>query len=225
MKKIGIIGGAGPEAGALLFNNIINEYQENGAWEDHDFPQIILFSVPFSPMIESNENQEKIVKELQSAINYIKSHSEVIAIACNTLHSFISAIEFSPLSFIDLIETVATDIKQKNISKVLFLGTSTSARAGIYDNRGIEIIYPESTEQVAVNDVIVRILKNRCTEKDIAILQKIIDENYKKISFQGVLLGCTELSVVHQKIKIRVPQNVHIFDSINILAKKLASIK
>ena len=95
MKKIGLIGGAGPEAGALLLKNIIQAYQEKGSWEDHHFPRIMLLSYNFSPMLESNKNQSHIINELQSAVDIINnSKNEVIGIACNTLHSFVDNMQF-----------------------------------------------------------------------------------------------------------------------------------
>lgn len=45
MKTIGILGGMGPEAGASLFIRIIRLYQQNGALEDSDFPNICLMSI------------------------------------------------------------------------------------------------------------------------------------------------------------------------------------
>jgi len=60
MFDIGIIGGAGPLAGALLFEQIIEICQKDyGCIRDFDFPSINLVSFPFSEMLCGDVDQEK----------------------------------------------------------------------------------------------------------------------------------------------------------------------
>ncbi len=155
MKKIGLIGGAGPEAGALLYKNIIQMYQEQGAWEDHHFPRIMLLSYNFSPMLESNENHNQIVDELQDAINTLHdAKNDIVGIACNTLHSFVQTINFQQLKFVSIVDAVIDNVIEQRIKRVLFLGTKTSVHAKIYEIATIDIIYPTTEEQELIHDII-----------------------------------------------------------------------
>lgn len=221
MKKIGLIGGAGPEAGALLLKNIIQLYQEKGAWEDHHFPRIMLLSYNFSPMLESNKNENKIIGELQDAANILNdSKNEIVGIACNTLHSFVKSVNFQQLKFISIIDAVIDEIKNKSLKKILFLGTKTSVNAKIYETAAsIDIIYPREDQQELIHDCIVQILKNKHSQVESTIISNIIDECSNNMHFDGIVLGCTELSVIHQNFAIQSLNQIIIFDPIYILAK------
>ena len=90
MKKIGIIGGAGPEAGSLLFNMIIRKLQSEGKHNDHDFPEIHLLNYPFYFAINSTLKEELLREQLKEALNKLeKNNVDIIALACNTLHALI----------------------------------------------------------------------------------------------------------------------------------------
>lgn len=226
MKKIGIIGGAGPEAGALLFKNIIRIYQKKGSWEDYHFPRIMLLSNNFSSMIDSNVNQLAIIKEIQTTVNILNdSNNQVIAIACNTLHSFIQNVDFKQMTFVSIIDVVLKSIAKKQISRILFLGTKTSVSSKIYEKTSaITIVYPKESDQELIQDCIIRILKNKHSKVDSLLLHKIINNCKKAMSFDGVILGCTELSIVHQKFNIKSMHEITIFDPIALLADAITYV-
>lgn len=213
MKKIGIIGGAGPEAGSLLFNKIIRLYQQKGAWKDSDFPQIVLINYPFSEMILT-ANTNVIIQELQDAVNQLeKIGCEIIAIACNTLHVFVPLVKFKA-RFISIIDAVLSEAEKREIKSALFIGSLTSSFAHLYDNKKIKIIdiaFPE------INNAIEAILKNQYDEQLSNLLSEII--NKKEERFEAVILGCTEFSVLQEKYPLKT--NKIILDSTVALARAL----
>lgn len=226
MKKIGIIGGAGPEAGALLFKNIIHIYQERGFWEDYHFPRIMLLSNNFSSMIDANVNRLTIINEIQTAVNILNvSNNEVIGIACNTLHSFIKNVDFKDMNFVSIIDVVIKSILQRRNTRILFLGTKTSVLSKIYEiTNAVTIVYPTVSNQELIHELILRILKNQHSKIDSLLLYKIINDSKKNMNFDGVILGCTELSIVHQNFNIQNIDGLVIFDPIAILANAMTSI-
>ncbi len=65
-KSIGIIGGAGPLAGALLLERIlILSGSEYGCYKDADFPEVILLSFPFSEMLTPERDVLQIAKRAE----------------------------------------------------------------------------------------------------------------------------------------------------------------
>src|SRR5690242_12952717 len=111
MPSVGIIGGAGPMAGALLFQKIVQMCQaQYGCKEDADFPEITLFSYPFLDMLRNvgfNE-RKKLQEQLQECfVRFAKMN--IVAIACNTLHEFLPA---RPVSLVHMIEEVALAIEK-----------------------------------------------------------------------------------------------------------------
>jgi aspartate racemase len=224
MKKIGIVGGAGPQAGILLVENIIRLYQQQGCWQDHEFPSIMLLSNNFSPMLDQDHHHALIVQEVQEAIDRLDAAgNESVAIACNTLHAFVQTIDFKSMDFISIVDTVINVLKYKQYQKVLFLGTQTSVQNKIYEICDtIQIIYPTEVQQGLVHDCIVRILKHHYTKHDSELMSKIIDEALCNEKVDAVILGCTELSIIHQMHPIISTHGIEIIDPLALLAKTLA---
>ena len=54
-KKIGIIGGMTPKSTALIYNQIIDAYQNK--CNDYAFPEIIIYSVSFQNYIREYQQQ------------------------------------------------------------------------------------------------------------------------------------------------------------------------
>lgn len=216
MKRIGIIGGAGPEAGALLFMNIIRIYQQQGAWQDSDFPWITLLNVPFPPMLSSEDaldNSIQLRTSIQEAVMYLKQQSiDIVVIACNTLHTVVQDIDFMDMEFIHI--AIATrKLIPPTCEKILFLGTETSAQAQLYKISRLNLTYPTPEHQQQIDQIIAAILRNTYQQSDTDKLSAIIN-NY---DVDGAILGCTELPILHQKYPLKTSKMI--FDTINALAK------
>lgn len=214
MKKIGIIGGAGPEAGSLLFNMIIRKLQSEGKYNDHDFPEIHLLNYPFYFAINSTLKEELLREQLKEALNKLeKNNIDIIALACNTLHALIPQHN----KLINMVNCTIDNLKENSIKKALFLGTSYSVKFQLYQNQNIEIIYPEKKEQIFIDNLINLILKNNYTYSDYNKLKEIIFSS-KYSSIESIILGCTELSVLYSKYNEKYE---FITDPLDILANKL----
>jgi len=227
MKKIGIIGGAGPMASCLLYELIIKKCQQNfGCKNDKDFPEITLISFPFSPMLaleDSKENKLKIASELQLCVNKLKKcKTDVVAIACNTLHSFVKNIDFMGMKILPITEEVIKYAKQKNIKKLLILATPTTLKNKIYGDKDIELVYPNEKDQTLINKIIDKILTGNINQNSSIDMSKIIKNSYDKQPFDGTLLGCTDLPILNQKHPFKLNGlEVKLLDSLEILASSL----
>ena len=86
-KKIGILGGMGPEATADLYMKIVKYFQKNyGARYDKDFPEFFINSVPIPDVVESMENEKNVLFMLLSATKLLqKDGCDFIVIACNSV--------------------------------------------------------------------------------------------------------------------------------------------
>ena len=97
-KKIGIISGMGPEAGAELYKRIIRKAQiEYGSWKDEDFPEIIIVNLPIGDILDNASlTREKTIKSIQSIIDMFELYDvDNAAIACNTAHIYFDNYTFS----------------------------------------------------------------------------------------------------------------------------------
>lgn len=223
MKRstIGIIGGAGPMAGILLTKKIISICQKKyGCVNDSDFPKIILLSFPFSEMLKPNtplQQEGCVAEELKESIDFlIEAGVDYLAIACNTLHNFLCE-EHKQL--IDMTREVKDELEKKCLSQVFVLCTETSAQNKLYDTRST--IFPEKEEQKLVDETIDKILQGNTSHHDIrAFFDYLSDKINRCPEIDGVLLGCSELSVLHEHYDIPL-YNRMIIDPLDIVSKKI----
>lgn len=211
-KSIGIIGGAGPLAGAFLLERVLSlSIKTYGCYRDSDFPKIFLISFPFSEMLSPIINSAKLRSELSECLNQLrKNGASVLAIACNTLHAFLD--EKDDLN--DLVHLPRILAKEIPLSETpLVLGTSTSAQFGLH-KQFFPCAYPDSQTQKQVDSIIDQILQG--TDKKIVIerLEKLLQEQAERT----VVLGCTELSLFTTDLSIL---NKSIIDPLEVVANKI----
>lgn len=215
-KSIGIIGGAGPMAGAILVEKIIKLCQKKyGCKKDSDFPLIILYSFPFSNMLKKNlllKESKKIAKELKKSLLFLEKFTDITAIACNTLHLFLE--NFKPKKqFINLIEIAKKKLKNKNN---LILCTSASKKNKIHKNLG-NIFYPKN--QKFIDNFINKTLKTDPSKKSCEKLKKfLLQEKQKNKMIDNIVLGCTEFSLLNERFCIKLK---NVIDPMDILVEQI----
>lgn len=211
-KSIGIVGGAGPLAGAFLLERVLSLSSKTyGCYRDSDFPKIFLISFPFSEMLSSTFNNAKLRDELSECLNLLrKNGASVLAIACNTLHAFLD--EKDELN--DLVHLPSVLAKEIPSSVTpLVLCTSTSAQFGLH-KRFFSCTYPNAQTQRQVDHIIDHILQG--TDKKIVLerLEKLLEAQVEST----VVLGCTELSLFTTDLSL---MNKLIIDPLEVVANKI----
>jgi aspartate racemase len=206
-KTIGILGGAGPLAGAQLLERLLRLLQQNyGCSKDADFPKIVLISFPFSEMLAGDIDVPKIREELKQCLReLVQCGAEVLAIACNTLHSFLDE-EIDGL--VHMPKAVAGKLERE---APLVLCTSTSARFELH-KRFFPCTYLDQGSQGQLDEVIDAILRGE---------EKVEDKLKEIVERQGsasVVLGCTELSLVKDQFGFC---NRQIIDPLEIVAESI----
>jgi aspartate racemase len=201
-KKIGIIGGMGPEALSDMYLAICKYYQVNfDAKYDRDFPSIIMYSVPIPDVVESVEDEKETLEMLINAAQTLEEgNCDFIVIACNSVQFLLPEIkEQLKTPLIGIAETVAQNIKDSNYKKVGILATQTTINKKIYNEElnqiGIELITPDIKDQEIVTDVIMKQLSGKATKKETKKLKTVI-ENLKLRTAEAILIACTDLPLV-----------------------------
>lgn len=86
MKKLGIIGGAGPLASALFYETLVHECYRL----QYPLPEMLLLNYPFNRELtpeEKRENGATLHMELLHCLNTLETVGATVAIlVCNTLH-------------------------------------------------------------------------------------------------------------------------------------------
>ena len=220
-------------ASCLLYKLVIQECQQAfGCKHDHHFPEIILVSYPFLPMVlnaDSGKNLDVTIQNLQASIDKLKKASvQIIGIACNTLHNLVKHINLHNMQLFKITDAVLADAAHKKLQSLLVLATPTTVYNKIYKQKEIETVYPSAENQKNIVNIIAQIEEGKILQQSSLLIKKIIKETYDQKKFDGIVLGCTELPVLHDRYPIVLARNAYnmplpILDSSRILAQKIVA--
>lgn len=225
-KVIGILGGMGPEATADLFHRII---RTTPAEKDQDHFRTIIDSNPSVPdrteaILHGGEDP---IPEMQKSGRTLQEAGvDFIIIPCNSAHYFheklSSKLDVPLLHMIDLTAERASNDYQE-VRKAGLLATDGTVQSGIYHKRfeqkGIDIITPESQEQEDVMDAIYGHIKKGNLEEGGRIL-KVVAEKLESAGSDVIICGCTEISLVLHDGDIEKP----VLDPLQILAETAVEV-
>ena len=221
MKKVGIIGGAGPLASALFYQTVIQECYNQAQF----VPEIHLLNFPFTRGLTSEEglhNGTLLEKELQYCLDIFTLNGiEIGILACNTLHLYLNMLP-KTIPFVSLPETVMTEARTRGHHRILVLGTQNTCYSNLYCHQDLEVLYPPKMIQLDLDAIIDRVLQGKILQEDSHYVSKFIEEYSKTTSFDGIVLGCTDLPVLHHHFPIQAYKPL--YDSIKIPAKKLRGL-
>ena len=225
MKKLGIIGGAGPLASALFYETLISESYARRK----EVPEIFLINYPFTrgmSLDERKDNEDIIINELAYCIKVlVQNGAEMAVLVCNTLHLFLKKLSNESLQFHSLPETVITAARERNHRCLLVLGTENTCHSHLYKLAGTHVEYPSLKNQKLIAKVIDHVLEGKILESDSHLITEIIQQTFIEfayVEFDGVILGCTELPVLHHHYPIASAKTI--YDSIKIPAKTVVGI-
>lgn len=229
LPRIGIIGGAGPMAGALLFQKIIQICQRQyRCQQDEDFPCIFLLSYPFMDMLNNPTAQQtgQIKGQLKACITrLIQNEVDQIVIACNTLHAFLDQMEKQDDRLTHMIKETGNVLKQRQIYDRLILCSTTSSCYQLH-RRYFECTYPDERNQTCIQALIDKILAGQQIKEDAEQLAMQLNQVFKEqeAANPGIILGCTELSVLNEQFPLHengLDKRLRIFDPNQIVAERI----
>lgn len=198
-KKIGLIGGVGPQATAKIYNDMIHFAQRKyGAKNNDDFPYVVIESVPIPDFISDTVHLEEAKKMLIESVSNLESAgATVLAIGSNTVHILISELEkTTKLNFISMPVATANRCKKMNFHKVGILGSPVTRKSALYskifEESGLEAIYPDDKDQEVVDRIIRFVIAGEDNGKERTEYIRILNHLLNK-GADGIILACTEL--------------------------------
>ncbi len=218
--KIGIISGAGPEAGIdlwrkiLIHNKFLFGYRFQG---DLSAPEILVHSVPELGLSIDIEAYDSVLWEsLQHALQIMGDKVDFVCIASNVLHYFEERILELPrdFEFVSMISVTEDAMAQYHnlallaLSKVLEFGNHSPYRNAA---KKFNIEVPSSIEM----DILIRSIKVNGADHPNTI--DLFEDILSDIKADNVILGCAELPLLplHQFDK-------NFIDPSDLLAKRIA---
>jgi len=223
-KTIGILGGLGPEATVFLFQKIL---EHTPASKDQDHLRILIDNNPKIPerlpaILGTGADPVPMMVASGQALE--KAGADFIIIPCVSAHYFLPELSRRlNLPIISMLDEAAVRIKafKPQMRKVGLLAAEGTMRFGLFQNRlmrdVIDTIIPEGRDRIEVQANIFKIkdTKARHDRKEISLRIHEIAERMIVAGAQGILIGCTEISIVMDLISFSVPE----FDALTILGQ------
>ena len=224
MKKIGLVGGTGPES-TLMYYKELNQRIDR-LTGGKAMPDIAIESVNFRRFwgyVTDNE-LDLLTNYLVEKIDCLaRSGAEVVSLTCATGHIVIDRIRLktnTPL--VSVPETVCEKAAAMGIKKVGLIGTIFTMEKDYmkkpFANAGIDVIIPEPAERQLIAERIYQELENGIVkDSTLREFQQIIERMRTDNGIEAIILGCTELPLLLNNSNCPVP----CLDSVDIHIERL----
>lgn len=203
MKKIGIVGGLGPESTVDYYRGIISAFHPT--YDETGYPEIAIESCNLKEMLTySNNNRwDKLADFLADKFNLLKmAGCDFGALASNTPHKVFNDIQKqTKLSLISIVQTTCNYSVENEFKKLCLFGTGYTMKSDFYQDvfrkQGIEICVPDTEEIEYIHEKIFSelefgIVKQETKKGFISILNRVVKDN----NCEGAIMGCTELPLI-----------------------------
>jgi aspartate racemase len=203
VKKIGLVGGLGPEATLEYYKGIIDIFKSTDT--SLNYPEMIIYSVNMSELIGMMKRKEydKVVLYLLRVIESLeKAGAEFAAMSANTPHLvFDDLVKKSPLPLVSIVEAACDETLRLGLKRPGLVGTGFTMSGTFYQDvfsrRGIPVVIPEEEDREIINEKLfseieLGIFKDETRELLIRIIKKMVQHQH----IDCLILGCTEFPLI-----------------------------
>lgn len=216
---IGIIGGMGPQASIELNRLLIAGARHRyGAKENHEYPEILIDSVPVPDFLSDTGTMEEAAVMLEDRVRRLTTYgASTITMACNTACLLVDRLQKQThVPFVSVVDEVVREVVRGG-NQVLLLASPTSLNLGLYQLRlarfGLPYIVPDQQDFQHLDSIIRGVIEGYDRLKLMKELVKIAERYVAKNNVSAIVLGCTELPLVFPT-NYRLP----VYSSLSILA-------
>lgn len=206
MKKIGIVGGLGPESTIDYYRGIVDAFrQEQGGLAG---PEMVIYSTDVDELFELMDaaQWDRLVDWLLERVHALqRAGADFAAIGANTPHIVFDEVQArSPVPLISIVEETCLRAKNLGIQTIGLMGTRSTMQSDFYQKAfqkaGMSIVVPGADEIGHIHDRLVSeielgIIRGSTREELLAIARRMRSED----SIEALILGCTELPLILDK--------------------------
>ncbi len=227
MKKIGLVGGTGPESTLMYYKELNTKIDE--ATCGKNMPEIAIESVNFRKaweLVSTKQNKELADYLSEKVNNLAKSGAEIIALTAATMHMVFEEIESNTkVSLVSIPKTICQEAIEKGYKKVGLLGTIFTMEKDFmkkdFLEAGIEVVVPEKADRELIAKRILEELEvGIVKESTLQEFNEIIAKMQEMYGIEAVILGCTELPLILNSENCVLP----CMDSVEIHIKRLIEL-
>lgn len=227
MKKIGLVGGTGPESTLMYYKELNSQIDKitNGKC----MPDLAIESVNFRRAWEyvSDGKYKELTDYLSEKVNVlVAGNAEIISLTAGTMHIVIDEIEEqTKVNLISIPKAVCEEAIKRGYKKVGLLGTIFTMEKDYMKKdllaEGIDVVVPDKADRELVakkilEELEIGVVKESTLSEFNEIIKKMKDEQ----QIEAVILGCTELPLLLNDGNCVLP----CLDSVEIHIKKLIEL-
>jgi len=214
MKKLGMVGGLGPESTVDYYQTIIMKYQERIGSKEV-LPELFINSINMYQVFEfiDQSDLEGLAEYLVKAVQKLEHvGSDFAIISANTPHIVFDQVQNRvDIPLYSIVEETYEKARELGLKKIGLIGTKFTMEQDFFKtpftSRGIEIVVPTGSEQQYIHQKIVEELENGIVNE--ITKQRYLDiikEMVKREQIEGIILGCTELPMIIKEEDLNIPQ-------------------
>ncbi|MBN2553444.1 MAG: amino acid racemase [Spirochaetales bacterium] len=210
MRKIGIVGGLGPESTIEYYRGIIEAFRPT--YESLGYPEIAIESVDLRSFTEQAEagQWDGIAAALIERFETLRrGGAEFGAIASNTPHRVFEQVQGgTKLPLLSIVTAVRDHSRKLGVSTLCLLGTRFTMESEFFQRSfqqaGIDLVVPNAREIDYIQEKLFAEVEFGMVEDEtrkgfLAIVERLREEQHS----EGVILGCTELPLLLKAEDIR----------------------
>lgn len=221
-RRIGILGGMGPEATVLLMTRIM---EMTPARDDSDHVPLIVddnTQVPsrIKAIIEkTGEDPGPVLANMARSLEGYGAHA--LAMPCNTAHHYAPAIENAVrIPFLNMVTLSVGQVSSMALAnrRVGMLASPAVRMTGIFDRafsaRGVQTLYPQDQDRMLAA---IRSIKADSADRT---ARQMVERASHELAHAGadiLLVACSELSIVTGAVPVAIP----FVDTIDVLARSV----
>ena len=202
MKKIGIIGGIGPESTLDYYRGIIDAFKPE--YDRCGYPEIIIDSLDLRSTAALMDGKwDELTRLFSERFERLRlAGADFGVIASNSPHRVFDEIRRGTrLPLLSIVDETCRHVAEKGIRSVCLLGTGFTMRSDFYvkafAEKGISAAVPaedeiEYIQEQLFTEIELGVMKDSTREE----LVRIIGRVHSRTPIEGVVLGCTELPLI-----------------------------
>ena len=228
MKRIGIIGGVGPEASLYYYRTLIDIAREAS---DTERPQVeaIIYNLNHQKcgprMFGPGRWSEFAANFIDAAQRLYRAGADFAIIACNTAHIVFDEVKAnSPIPLLSIVEETCKAVEKRGLTKVGLFGSPDTMKSHYYQDvfstKGISAIAPKGEDQAYIGNKVrgelaIGIIRDETRNGFLEIVRRMIEQD----TIQGLILGCTEIPLLLGKVEFEIPffdtSRIHVESAFN----------
>lgn len=206
MKRLGIIGGLGPEATLYYYRTLIDLSRSSlSPGCKHPDLEIVIYQVNQNRCADDMESGrwEAVTETLVEAAGRLQSAgADFAVIASNTPHMVFDEVQrCTSIPLLSIVEETCKVVTDRKLKMVGLLATRITMQGGFYQEvfgrQGIHLVVPKEAEQARIhqkitNELVAGIFREETRRELMEVAHHMVRDD----SIEGVILGCTELPLI-----------------------------